>query len=125
MKREIKFRAFDGEIMLYYEPQTTEEYEQEWVDFFFKRCYVMQFTGMEDKNGVNVYEDDICSFHFFENYDMSVEDYVPCDIYHIGIVKYSDYSFIFKTKDYSPNLKNYCIDTVEVLGNIYQNIELI
>ena len=44
MNREIKFRAFDGEIMLFYEPQTDEEYDSKWVEHFFSKCHVMQFT---------------------------------------------------------------------------------
>ena len=59
MNREIKFRAFDGEIMLFYEPQTDEEYDSEWVEHFFSKCHVMQFTGLYDKNETGIFEGDI------------------------------------------------------------------
>ena len=112
MNREIKFRAFDGEIMLFYEPQTDEEYDSEWVEMFFRKCHVMQFTGLYDKNGTGIFEGDIVQYH---NDSPTV-------------VKYENQGFIVA------NSHDMCKSQLKifrdenkwvVIGNIYENPELL
>ena len=71
--REIKFRAWDGEKMTYFHPLAhTESYNQlacqpissnkeEWIDTWTTdKCDgLMQFTGLTDTNGKEIYEGDI------------------------------------------------------------------
>jgi hypothetical protein len=56
MNRELKFRAWDGNQMLY-EGWNKDFFVTKATIFRFDR--VMQFIGRTDKNGKNVYEGDI------------------------------------------------------------------
>lgn len=76
-----------------------------------------QYTGLTDKNGKKIFEHDI------------LKAYDPLDKrYFIGVVKYFDASFyICDTKSVPCYFGEYCFTDfeVEVIGNIYDNPELI
>ena len=122
--REIKFRAWDSvqEVMLPVENIdfrndliTLNEDDNSLTDTF-EMITLMQYTGMKDKNGKEIYEGDIVgSLH------MRAE------------VIFEDGSFRFKWVDKitkrvrkynEPMFKNTNI-VFEVMGNIYENKELL
>jgi uncharacterized phage protein (TIGR01671 family) len=114
--REIKFRAWvtDGKDYSEMYPNVQNHIG---ADFGFGHmlqntvngldCKVMQYTGLKDKNGVEIYEGDIVK-------SLGVSDYC----FGVRPVEYIDSSF---------TIKGYglCERLVEVIGNIYENPELL
>lgn len=112
--REIKFRAWDrNKNRMYYEgdaamwskdkPITSGDL-LEW----FEDGDLMQFTGLKDKNGKEIWEGDIVR-SLNENWE----------------VQFSKGQFEIKAKRNSFGPKSVDFDMVEVIGNIYENPELL
>lgn len=90
-----------------------------------KHIVLMQSTGFFDKNGKEIFEGDIlnCGYIFtgspFEEQDDYIED--------IGVVKIVNCGAVVKIYEEFENLidvLNTCED-IEVIGNIYENKELL
>jgi len=115
--REIKFRAWDnrfksmdfgsGDLLLRIsKPDFTEP---------------MQYTGIKDKNDIDIYEGDVIEF-------IQTHEDGSGNTLHLGVVTWEDGSL------YSKSIKNEISRgmggmskncTREVIGNIYENPELI
>ena len=114
--REIKFRAWDGtEGKMLRHPvelkqllrQISDRNDNSLGGDAIRRHELdwMQYTGLKDRNGVEIYDDDIVRFNGFrENGD----DF-------IAVIEFKFNSFVgwFLHKDF------------EVIGNIYENPELL
>jgi len=119
--REIKFRAWDKEKKEMFEHglfylSTQKDFVEgflcqindgEWVDYKGKLT-LMQYTGLKDKNGKEIYEGDIVN-----NYE-----------YNYEVIFFNGSFGLEISKD---ELKSpLCFyNNIEVIGNIYENPELL
>ena len=141
--REIKFRAWDkmgglwidrfaidedGQVLLH---DTQNYYLTDAVE-----PVLMQYTGLKDKNGKEIYEGDIVRILYTDwasksqDDSRTLEQYL-IDIAHVGSIVYKAPTFEinfgigkYGDNDYGsikPGRHGY----IEVIGNIYENPELI
>lgn len=129
--REIKFRAWDrlGNKMIYQESDTTElrfnypypDNKKEYFPFYQIDLIQMQYTGLKDKNGKEIYEGDILD---------------GLSVIRFGEVKTYDYMgsifgwYAKVTQKLKENPNSYAKDIIntnkrKVIGNIYENPELL
>lgn len=79
--------------------------------------YLMQSTGLKDKNGKEIYEDDIVRITLTDGFRYVVgED---------GAVKYKLGAFYILNGLDEYLISDFHIDDIEVVGNIYENPELL
>lgn len=115
--REIKFRAWNGEEVILHD-SLYEFQRQNLSKKEFDKYTYLQFTGLLDKNGKEIYEGDVVRY---ENagYDPS-EGETP---WEIGTVVFKNLAWMVDSDDYM--LGDFSLTDLEVVGNIYENLELL
>ena len=119
MKREIKFRAWDDIRNKFILPKNLvyrldgHLFDRE-LDEEEHNVELMQFTGVKDKNDKEIYEGDIVEF--YDPYTKSQ---------HITEVIWDDNNCRYAMKYTFVDFDFLITDEIEVIGNIYENPELL
>ena len=118
MQRDIKFRVYNlRDNKMHYDITGFEfcngDMTGVFIDgvFFLKEeVFIMQYTGLKDKTGKEIYEGDIVEY----------DDY-------LWTIEYSkeDGAFTLNSYDILENFINTDAKWVEVIGNIYENPNLL
>ena len=146
--RDIKYRAWTGKQMFYQEDQYLASFIGRAVSLIIQGHdpndpgahrhesylpnggniseYLMQYTGIKDRNGIEIYEGDILM-------------YVPLPEHNDGtcggdtyVVEWKDFGFTARwlqatdpAAAYPPNALDGADEDMEVIGNIYQHPDLL
>lgn len=134
MDREIKFRVYDKDLkrMRYFNsPHDFICFDENGNGYYHNMqtglgewfSGLMQYTGLKDKNGVEVYEGDIIDIHQtvngynqfviqYDNYKFSARYYNQKTKQILGWYQY-DLDELFEINEFEKE--------IEVMGNIYEN----
>ncbi len=120
--REIKFRAYIRRLKwmvqverICFDIGTVEvdltDGNGDTAEYYFGEIELMQFTGLKDKNGIEIYEGDVVEATRYDGLAVT------------GVVDFRDCSFVISTG--YQTIYTWIDYQIEVIGNIYENPELL
>ena len=121
MNREIKFRCFTPKnSTIVYEGWNNESFVSKREIFAHgDDAIIMQYTGLKDKNGKEIYEGDICRLIPTEENKHNSPHMVGIRTVYWDETYFSWYFTGFVTISWGG------FESIEVIGNIYENPELL
>jgi len=109
--REIKFRAWNGKKMYDWEWNSKDICQQLSGKYDYEFTSIMQFTGLYDVNGKEIYEGDIIKHRYFSKKGIADVRWSNEQGYYLAI-----------EPDGSRTMLN---ANSEIIGNIHENPELL
>lgn len=116
--REIKFRAwvkneYDGDDLVEYMEEDASCFVNPFEDHEDGEIILMQYTGLKDKYGMDIYEGDI----------------IDCEIYgqkHRGVVQYADMLAVYYLTGLSrSDTELWLASKKQIIGNKYEHPHLL
>lgn len=101
-----------GSLNASYDPYNDDDYLDGGLYTAKERFILMQYTGLKDKNGKEIYEGDILKVDWKDNRYKSV----------IGMVEWDNENAAYRFAAGSPSEVSW---SHEIIGNIYENPELL
>ena len=129
MSRKIKFRAWSYEDeKMYYSPEMHDwDGFDAWLrldcednDIGEGSVKLMQYTGLKDKNGKEIYEGDIVKYRYRYDKKTEKEEYENEVMWNDEFAGFEPFVIYDNDCCYYVDLK-----TVAIFGNIYENPELV
>lgn len=121
---ELDLDPANGVFVASQQPENDDSQYNTYGEYWlWREIELMQWTGLQDCTGKDIYQGDIIRT------DNEQEGDEPAEDHFYGVVIYDHQRtgyFIKQPHDkYSPALYNYYIVSIEVVGNIYQHHELL
>jgi len=119
--REIKFMFWDVRYMKMVGPKSLRSILMDDQVIDLESIEVLQYIGVNDKTGVEIYEGDIVKFKNFMNHLHKLRDTTTRNI---GLVEYDEDRFVITQNGYVlTNLVS--PQHIEVIGNKFENPDLL
>ena len=115
--REIRFRAWDPKSKRMFVPFELKQKLNQRLGTFDDDIILLQYTGLKDKNRIEIYEGDIVKYSAF-NEQKELQNYINPIFWEQNFASFS------VGNEHSFWALSTCED-VEVIGNIYENPELL
>lgn len=132
-----KFRVWHYELgrlmsvkCMFFQDSEIEEFElndalmNDYITAYPDEIELMQSTGLKDKNGKEIFEGDIVRTTRFLGRADEIGGFYEYEKDYVGVVKVLEGSWVIDTGSVAVRLWSE-IDESEVLGNIYENPELL
>ena len=125
MDREIKFRSWfenSKTMSLNFSLEDALKHEVDYVG----DCVFMQYTGLKDRNGIEIYDGDIITFHSDDDLEDYGEEYWEVKFQNsTPVAWYSENEYRYLDRGIDSFSCEIPEDwEINVVGNIYENKEL-